>query len=66
MGQTHIFNPKKEHSGWSSLHFAATNNQLAATKLLIQYHAFINQMDYTISRETPLDCALNNNSEGLA
>jgi len=53
----------QDSAGWSSLHSAAGNNQMAAAKLLVQYHAFINPMDYSVNRETPLDCAYNNNAE---
>ena len=55
----------QDASGWSALHWAAGNNQMAAAKLLIQYHAFINLMDYSIKRETPLDSAYNNNAENV-
>ena len=55
----------QDHAGWSPLHSAAGNNQMAAVKLLTQYHAFLNAMDYSVNRETPLDCAYNNNAEDI-
>ena len=52
--------------GMSALHWTAQAGHLDATKLLYQCSAFLNPMEFTEERLTPLDHALLNESEDVA
>ena len=56
----------KSFQGLSALHWAAQSGHCDATKLLIQYNAFPNLMEFNEDRLTPLDYALQNNHEEVA
>ena len=50
----------------SALHWAAQAGHLDATKLLFQCSAFLNSMEFTEERLTPLDHALLNERDEVA
>lgn len=51
--------------GLSALHWAADFGHLDAVKILFQYNVFLNPMEYSEERLTPLDHALQNEHDEI-